>query len=114
WDEEKAKTYPDCYEIIERLVKPERQRWKKDSDGNEIIGKYALRKPLPQKWWIYAEKRPALYRTISGLEQVMTINNHSKYHIFLLCQNNMVFSHALTVFASDSYYDYAIVNSRVM
>ncbi|WP_084087174.1 hypothetical protein [Chryseobacterium sp. YR221] len=43
WDEEKAKTYPDCYEIIEKLVKPERQRWKRDNNDNEIIGVYAQR-----------------------------------------------------------------------
>ncbi len=38
WPEEKAKQYPDCYEIIKRLVKPDRQRWATDKDGNEIIG----------------------------------------------------------------------------
>ncbi|QQM27910.1 hypothetical protein [Elizabethkingia sp. M8] len=65
WEEEKAKTYPDCYEIVEKLVKPERQRWKKDNDGNDILGTYALRKPLPQKWWIYGSKSPALYNAIS-------------------------------------------------
>lgn len=48
-------------------MKPERQRWKIDNDSNEIIGTYALRKPLPKKWWIYGEKRPALYNTISKL-----------------------------------------------
>lgn len=69
WTEEKARTYPDCFEIVERLVKPERQRWKLDENGNEIVGTYALRKPLPQKWWIYGEKRPALYETISKGEQ---------------------------------------------
>src|SRR5690606_25020566 len=114
WDEEKAKTYPDCYEIIERLVKPERQRWKKDSDGNEIIGKYALRKPLPQKWWIYAEKRPALYRTISGLEQVMTINNQAcKYVAFQFVNSQMIFSNALAIIAKSDYYLFSILNSNM-
>ena len=78
WTEEKARTYPDCFEIVERLVKPERQRWKLDEKGNEIVGTYALRKPLPQKWWIYGEKRPALYRAMSRLDQVMAISEVTK------------------------------------
>jgi len=30
WEEEKAREYPDCYEIVERLVKPERLKMKGD------------------------------------------------------------------------------------
>lgn len=40
WTEAKAKQYPDCYDIIERLVKPERQRWAIDKNENEIVGGY--------------------------------------------------------------------------
>lgn len=58
WPIEKAMQYPDCFRIIEEKVKPERTRKKEGSDD------YALRKPLPHKWWIYADKRPELYRTI--------------------------------------------------
>ncbi len=114
WDEEKAKTYPDCYEIIERLVKPERQRWKRDNDDNEIIGIYALRKPLPQKWWIYGEKRPALYNAISELDQVMVINNHTRHHVFAFYSKNIVYSHALTVITIDSLSYYSIMTSQIM
>jgi type I restriction-modification system DNA methylase subunit len=112
WTEEKARSYPDCFEIIERLVKPERQRWEMDKNGNEIIGTYALRKPLPQKWWIYGEKRPALYRTISKLDQVMILPRVSKYfQVSIATNNNMVFSEATVVIASDSYYDYGVLSS---
>ena len=52
-------TYPDCFRIVEERVKPERTR---KNDKNEFV----LRKPLPQKWWIYADKRPALYTAIAG------------------------------------------------
>ncbi|MGJ1348599.1 type IIL restriction-modification enzyme MmeI [Sphingobacterium siyangense] len=111
WDEEKAKTYPDCYEIIEKLVKPERQRWRKDNEGNEIDGTYALRKPLPQKWWIYGEKRPALYNAISELDQVMVLNRHAKYLLISICKNNIVFSEATIVFALNTFSELAILNS---
>ncbi|MEL1244001.1 type IIL restriction-modification enzyme MmeI [Flavobacterium sp. DGU11] len=113
WDEEKAKSYPDCYEIIEKLVKPERQRWKIDSAGNEIIGTYALRKPLPQKWWIYGEKRPALYKAISELDQVIIIPLVSKYSTFEFSITNTVFMHKLGVLVLNDYHNFALLSSSI-
>ena len=45
--------------------------WSKESEAGEDTqegpnGEFALRSPLPQKWWIYADKRPALYNAIRG------------------------------------------------
>jgi hypothetical protein len=113
WDEEKARTYPDCFEIIENSVKPERQRWKVDSQGNEIIGTYALRKPLPQKWWIYGEKRPGLYKSISELDQVMILNRHAKHLLISIGRNNIVYSEATIVFALNSFSDFSILSSSI-
>jgi len=59
WTENEAAEYKNPYSIISGKVKPERQRWKKDKTGNDIVGVYALRKPLPEKWWQHAERRPA-------------------------------------------------------
>ncbi len=53
WPEETAKTYVEPYETVRAKVKPERQRRNED-------GEYVLRKPLPDRWWQYAEKRPGL------------------------------------------------------
>lgn len=49
--------YPDLFSWIDEKVRPERQRL------NEK-GEYALRRPLPIRWWQYADKRPALYHAI--------------------------------------------------
>ena len=49
--------FPELYAWIDEKVRPERQRRKEN-------GEYALRKPLPQRWWQYADKRPALYHAI--------------------------------------------------
>ena len=97
WTQEEAKKYPDCFEIIERLVKPERQRWAKDNYGNSIVGEYALRKPLPEKWWIYGEKRPALYSKIKDLDRVLVHTRVTKTHGFSFLPSNMVFSDATVV-----------------
>jgi hypothetical protein len=111
WDEEKARSYPDCYEILERLVKPERQRWKVDENGNEVIGTYALRKPLPQKWWIYSEKRPALYETISKLDQVMVIAQVSKTLAFDFVPKDQVISMMCVVFAFNDYFMFGLLQN---
>ena len=69
WPIERAKEYPDVFAIIDAKVRPERQRMNPD-------GSYVLRRPLPQRWWQYAEKRPALRRAIADLNRVLVIAAH--------------------------------------
>lgn len=113
WDEGKAKEYPDCYEIIERLVKPERQRWAKDKDGNEIVGEFALRKPLPEKWWIYGEKRPALYKSIESLDYVIVITRIGKYMLFSICKRDKVFADSCVVLSFFGYKYFSVFQSSI-
>lgn len=113
WSEEKAKQYPDCYNILEKLVKPERQRWKTDKEGNEIIGEYALRKPLPQKWWIHGEKRPKLYSTIKSMEKVLVSCRVSKYVNQSFIDVGSVFDVATSVVIRDKYWEYAFLQSTL-
>jgi hypothetical protein len=114
WEEEYCKeNYPDCFEIIEREIKPERTRWKLDKNGNEIVGEYQLRKPLPQKWWIYGEKRPTLYRTIAPLERMMAHARVTKTHAFSYEYSNIVASDATVVFAYQNYFPFAILQSTL-
>jgi hypothetical protein len=113
WTEEKARTYPDCFEILERRVKPERQRWALDKDGNEIVGTFALRKPLPQQWWIYGEKRPALYETISKLDQVMVIPRVTKYSSMSFVPVRQVFHDKVIVLTYANYNEFAILQSSI-
>jgi hypothetical protein len=98
WTEEKARTYPDCFEIIEQLVKPERML-QKDKGGKE-------------KWWQFLRPRPELYQTISKLDQVIAIPNQAcKYVAFQFSSSRMVFSNALAIFCSPSYYFFAVLSS---
>ena len=113
WSEEKCKEYPECYELIERLVKPERQRWAVDKMGNEIIGEYALRKPLPEKWWIYGEKRPALYQSLISLKQVLVVAKTAKYIGASFTKTNQVLDQSLTIGIYDNYSIIAFVQSSI-
>lgn len=57
WPKERAQEYELPWQRIEERVKPERQRL------NER-GEFVLRKPLPERWWQFGEKRPGLYHAI--------------------------------------------------
>ncbi len=101
-----ATDYPDCLEIINKLVKPERIR--KDSNG-----KHVLRSPLPERWWHYADKRPALYRNIASLTQILVVAKTSPKGVFTFTNNDKVLDQALTVFCSEDRCDLSILNSAL-
>ncbi|GAA4188150.1 hypothetical protein GCM10022252_22930 [Streptosporangium oxazolinicum] len=104
WTEEKAKGYPDVFSIVNRHVRPERQRKKPD-------GTYALRRPLPERYWQYADKRPAMVRAISGLERVIAITLVSKVVMPVMVPTGQVFAHKVGVFATDDTAMLALLSS---
>lgn len=91
WPEEKARTYPDCFRIVEEKVKPAR-----------LIQNREIR---ARNWWRYAEIAPRLYETIAGMDRVLVAPLVSKYSPFMEIQTGIVFSHKLGVFPipNDSY-----------
>jgi hypothetical protein len=99
-----ASDYADCLEIVSRLVKPERQRTKPD-------GSYALRNPLPQRWWQYADKRPSLYATISDLGRVLACSRVQQFWIISSTVPGAVFSDATVVIALNTYSSLALLQS---
>lgn len=93
-----AADYPDCLEIVERLVKPQREKDNRPQYRNF--------------WWQYAEKRLTLYRTIAPLKRVMIIAvGATKYPCFSFSATGTVFSHALGVIALDDNASFALLNS---
>ncbi len=104
--EEEARRWPDLIAVLERKVKPERTR--RGADGS-----YALRAPLPQRWWHYADKRPALYETIRGLDRVLVISQVTQYVAFAFLPVGLVYAHRLYVIATASYADFATLQSQV-
>ena len=87
WDEDVARTYPDCFAIVERDVRPFREK-----NNRKVYRDY---------WWQYAEKRPAMLRKISRLDQVLAIALVSKTGLPIRQPTRQVFSHMLGVFATD-------------
>ncbi|WP_396925840.1 DNA methyltransferase [Mycolicibacterium sp.] len=106
WDESRAKMYIRPFAHLERSVKPERQR-------RNARGDFVLRKPLPQRWWQYAEKRPALRRAIADLDKVLAIARHSKAVMPVRIPTGPVASEATVVFALESAEDQAVLSSSL-
>ncbi|MEV5341010.1 DNA methyltransferase [Streptomyces sp. NPDC052676] len=104
WPLDRVREYPRAYERIERDVKPERQR--RDASGN-----YVLRKPLPQRYWHYADKRPALTAALAELERCIVITRVSKSAMPVMVPTGQVFSDRLVVFSSDDYALLALLSS---
>ena len=102
WPEDRARLYPDCFAIIEEKVKPERQERKAN-------GEFKKRKPLPQLYWIYADKRPKLYRMIAPLERVLVISRVSKTVQPVLVPTGQVLSEETVVFAYGDYFHFGVL-----
>ena len=64
WTEERAKSYPECYEQVVRLVKPEREK-NNDKRRREI-------------WWRFTRPSPEFYKANGSLDRVVSITRVSK------------------------------------
>jgi len=93
--EEQAAEYEIPFRRVLEQVKPERMK------NN--------RKVYRDRWWQYAEKRPAMREKISHLEQVLAITLVSNTVMPIRVSRKQIFSHALGVYATESFSDQAIL-----
>lgn len=103
---EVAADWPDLLAVVEAKVKPERTRTKPD-------GSFALRSPLPLRWWHYADKRPALYAALHNRSRAFAISSVSASFSFSALNPSAVFSHALIVFACEEWGFFSCIQSRI-
>lgn len=99
WPLERAETYPECMEIIRAKVKPERDR--------------VLRQRNRERWWIYAETRPGLYGTISGMKRVLVASRVTKHLCFTFTPVGPILSEQVVVIATDRDEHFAILQSTI-
>ncbi|MFF9758005.1 MULTISPECIES: Eco57I restriction-modification methylase domain-containing protein [Streptomyces] len=97
WSLEKAAEYPDVFAIVERDVKPVR------AQNNRAVRR--------ERWWQYAERAPQLYEAIADLEKAIVIVRHSNSLVPSRLSTSQVLSDALSVIASSSPAQLAIVSS---
>ncbi|MGW0517133.1 Eco57I restriction-modification methylase domain-containing protein [Crossiella sp. NPDC003009] len=87
WSLDEARKYRDCFEIVERDVKPDRAR-NPDRQRREI-------------WWRFTRPTMELYEKISNLDRVLVIARVSKTGLPLFVSTRQVISDALVAFAVD-------------
>jgi hypothetical protein len=87
WPEERAKTYPEPFDQVVRLVKPERAL-NNDRQRREI-------------WWRFTRPAPELYHAIEGMGRVIALTRHTKTVMPAMVPTRQVISDAVVVFASD-------------
>lgn len=104
--ESESASYELPFAHLVENVKPERQRLKPD-------GSYALRNPLPQRWWQFGDKRPALRAAIENLDAVLVLAFVSKHVMPVRVPTGQLFTHRLEVFATDSVADQAVLSSSI-
>jgi len=92
-----AEEYPDCLDIVRRLVKPDRDKNK--------------RKPRRERWWLYAERAPELYEAIDGLDHVLAISRVSNALLPVRVSTGPVFSEATVVFRLEDLASFAVLSS---
>jgi hypothetical protein len=84
-----AADYPDCLEIIEKKVKPEREK------NN--------RKVYREKWWQYAEKQLALQAAIAGAKNVLVRARIANMHSVAWVPFGWVYNEKTVVFPGGSF-----------
>jgi hypothetical protein len=99
WPIERAKQYPECFSIVEKTVKPFRAQ--------------SNRKVYRERWWQYAETRPALRRAIAKLDRVLVIARHSKTGLPQFVTTGQVLSDATVTFATSQAARLALLSSSV-
>ena len=101
---EEAEQWPDLLDIVRARVKPTR---------DQLAG-YSVAERRKAYWWQYGTYTPALYRAISGLEQVLAISQTTKYIVFGFLPTQMVYSHKLVVIpVRFGHREFCILQSRV-
>jgi hypothetical protein len=92
--------------LLDKKAKPQRQERKPN-------GEYKQRKPLPQKWWIHAEKRPALYAAMQQHRGALVTSCIGNSLAFCKLPRDIVYSHKLIVFPFESYSLLCLLQSHV-
>jgi len=97
WPIERAREYAEPFEIVERLVRPERARL------TEVRTR--------DKWWQFTRARPELYRTIAPLERVLVLARVSKTMLPALVPSDRVFHEKVVVIARSDAASFGLLTS---
>ncbi|HUO23050.1 MAG TPA: DNA methyltransferase [Caulobacteraceae bacterium] len=95
-----AADWPDLLEIVERRVKPERDK----------VDRQARR----ERWWRFGDRQPGLYAAIGPLEHVLVTGAAAvMHHMFARVSPKSVFSHKTIVLTVAAESQFTALQSRI-
>ena len=103
WPQARARQYEQCFEIVERKVKPERLK--------HLTKKYQISKRRGELWWLYSADAASMVESIVELKQAIAICLVGKAVAPAFVPTNQVFSHKCGVFSFDDNCSFGVLAS---
>ncbi|MCT7953082.1 restriction endonuclease [Ancylothrix sp. C2] len=97
-----AVDYPDCLEIVEKKVKPERDEKAKGNSTDRDVAK---------RWWQFKRPTTELYDVMADKTKVLTTARVSPSNAVDWLTTGIIFSEKLILFPDDSNYIFTIMQS---
>lgn len=95
-----AKDFPILLDIVEKLVRPERQKVNNNDAAKEF-------------WWQFERSRKELYDTIKGHKNVLVLAQTAKYVAPVFIANDCIHSVKVIVFTSESFSFFSYLQSSL-
>lgn len=103
WSEERARKYPECFERVEKLVKPERLK--------HLAKRYQISQRRGKLWWLYSADAAGLRKATENLDRFLVISRVSNTVQPVFIDRGSVVSEAVVGFAYDDAAHLALLNS---
>lgn len=97
--EAESRRYMQAHERLRLTVKPERE--------------LNARRSLKEKWWQFAEKRPAMRAALSNLDSAIVCAQTSATQAFVRVSTETLFDQAVVVIAEESFSVLGLLNSSI-
>jgi hypothetical protein len=68
---------------------------------------------LRDEWWKFSRPAQGLNIRIGNFDRVLAMGRHATHHTLGLQSNQTIFSDALSIFLKNTYYDFALLQSRI-
>lgn len=94
-----AADWPDLLEVIERRVKPQRSKDKRDT--------------YRKNWWRFAERRTGLAIKLHSLDRAICISRITAHLAFTMINMPTIMNEKIVVRPTSKFVDYGILSSRV-
>ncbi len=96
--EEEASLYEAPFEHVRRLVKPSREKNRREQ--------------YRRKWWLHVEPRPALRERLASLSRYIATPTVAKHRLFVWLSTETLPDHQLIVITRDDDYTFGVLHSR--